>query len=53
MGCAPQTIRAYNDAFGGRQLPVLDHSGLEVGGGEASIIYYCQQGKWLRFMGND
>jgi hypothetical protein len=50
---SPQTIRAYNDAFGGRQLPVLDHSGLEVGGEEASIIYYCQQGKWLRFIGND
>jgi len=49
----PQTIRAYNDAFGGRKLPVLDHSGLEVGGGEGSMVYYCRQGEWMKFLGND
>lgn len=49
----PDKIRAYNSAFGGRKLPTLDHSGLEVGGEEASQIYYCYRGKWLTFSGND
>jgi hypothetical protein len=49
----PKKIRAYNKAFSGRKLPELDHSGLEVGGEEASTIYYCQEGKWLTFAGND
>jgi hypothetical protein len=49
----PGKIRAYNQAFGRRKLPPLDHSGLEVGGEEASTIYYCYEGKWLTFSGND
>lgn len=32
--------------------PVI-HEGIEVGGDEASIIYYCHQGKWLQLQGND
>ncbi|HXM65813.1 MAG TPA: hypothetical protein VN911_03705 [Candidatus Acidoferrum sp.] len=49
----PAKIRAYNQAFAGRELPPLDHSGLEVGGEEASTIYYCYKGTWLTFSGND
>jgi len=49
----PKKIRAYNRAFGGRNLPALDHYGLEAGGEAASTIYYCYKGKWLTFSGND
>lgn len=50
-------IRAYDQAFGegfgSKKLPVLDHSGLEVGGEQATTIYYCSQGKWTQLAGND
>jgi hypothetical protein len=46
-------IRAYDQAFGDHKLPVLDHSGLEVGGEQATIIYYCSQGKWIQLAGSD
>lgn len=46
-------IRAYSRTFDGRKLPPLDHYGLEVGGDGGSTIYYCYEGKWLSFAGND
>jgi hypothetical protein len=49
----PATIRAYNRAFSRHKLPALDHSGLQIGGEEASTIYYCLDGNWTRFNGND
>src|SRR5579864_1032001 len=47
---SPEAIQSYNDAFSGRKLPVLDHYGIEVGGGEASTAYYCSQGAWMKFI---
>jgi hypothetical protein len=36
----PQTeTRAYDQAFGNHKLPVLNHSGLEVSGEQATTIY--------------
>jgi hypothetical protein len=32
--------------------PVI-HEGIEVGGDEASTIYYCYRGMWLELQGND
>ena len=50
----PQTeTRAYDQAFGNHKLPVLNHSGLEVGGEQATTIYYCSQGKWIQLAGSD
>jgi hypothetical protein len=48
-----QKIRSYDQAFGDRNLPRLDHAGLEVGGEEATTIYYCSEGKWVHLIGND
>lgn len=48
-----QKIRAYDHAFGNHKLPRLDHSGLEVGGEEATTVYYCSEGKWIPLAGND
>lgn len=49
----PKKIRSYDRAFGNRKLPTLDHSGLEIGGEEATTIYYCSEGKWLQLAGSD
>ena len=46
-------IQAYDQAFGDHKFPRLDHSGLEVGGEEATTIYYCSEGKWIHLAGND
>ena len=50
---SPTTIRAYINASSPRALPALDHSGLEIGGEEATTVYYCHDGKWMHFIGND
>src|SRR4029077_2025198 len=52
--CGSPTQRKYVRVirtFGDHKLPVLDHSGLEVGGEQATIIYYCSQGKWIQLAG--
>lgn len=47
-------IAMYHDAFGGpEKLPPIKHAGLEVGDEQASVIYLCQDGKWLELMGED
>ena len=47
-------IGAYHDAFGGPdKVPAITHAGLEVGDEQASIIYFCQQGKWIELTGAD
>jgi len=48
-----QKIKSYDQAFGDHNLPRLDHSGLEIGGEEATTIYYCSEGKWIHLAGND
>ena len=40
--------------FGGMEkLPPITHAGLEVGDEQASVIYICQQGKWIELIGDD
>ena len=49
----PQRILNYRRAFpAGRETPVT-HDGLEVGNEQASLIFYCDSGKWLELRGND
>jgi len=46
-------IRSYDRAFGNHNLPLLDHAGLEIGGEDATTIYYGSEGKWAKLAGND
>ncbi len=47
-------ILEYYKAFGGPAPPSLDHEGIEDATiGKGSIIYYCQQGNWLKLQGAD
>ena len=50
----PKKIAMYADSVGGvESLPSVTHAGLEVGDEQASVIYYCQQGKWVQLTGAD
>jgi hypothetical protein len=46
-------ILAYRKFFGDPQGNPVIHDGIEVGGEEASMIYYCNRGQWLELQGND
>jgi len=46
-------ILEYRKFFGDPHENPVIHEGIEVGGDEASLIYYCHQGKWLELQGND
>ena len=49
----PNQILTYRKFFGdSRRNPVI-HDGVEIGGEEASIIYYCYHGRWFDLQGND
>ncbi len=53
LAAPAKQILAYRKFFDdGRGNPVT-HEGVEVGGEEASMIYYCYGGKWLELQGND
>jgi hypothetical protein len=49
----PQRILNYRQAFPEGQKPPISHDGLEVGNEQASLIFYCDSGKWLDLRGND
>lgn len=46
-------IEAYREFFGDAHDNPVTHDGVEVGGEEASLIYYCDRGRWLELQGND
>lgn len=49
----PKDILAFREAFGEPNQTPVTHDGVEVGGDKASLIYYCENGKWLELQGND
>lgn len=49
----PEHVLSYRKFFGDKNKNPVVHDGVEVGGEEASMIYYCYKGKWLELMGND
>lgn len=49
----PSQIISYRKFFGDSHTNPVTHDGVEVGGDEASIIYYCHGGHWLELQGND
>lgn len=51
---SPRSIRAYHDAFGGQQLPPIDHDGIDDAFIEkASVVRYWYGGRWLSLQGAD
>ncbi len=46
-------ILEYRKFFGDTNTAPVDHDGVEVGGDQASLIYYCYKGKWLELQGAD
>jgi hypothetical protein len=42
-----------NEFFGDSHTNPIVHDGVEIGGDEASLIYYCHKGRWLELAGND
>lgn len=46
-------ILSYRNFFGDTHDNPVNHEGIEVGGDEASTIYYCYRGKWLALQGAD
>ena len=49
----PSQITAYRKFFGDSHTNPIVHDGVEIGGDEASLIYYCHKGRWLELAGND
>jgi len=49
----PGQITAYREFFGDSHTNPILHDGVEIGGDEASLIYYCHKGRWLELAGND
>lgn len=49
----PKQILIYRKFFGDSQSNPVNHDGVEVGGEQASVIYYCYGGKWLELQGAD
>ena len=48
-----EQILSYRKFFGDKNKNPVVHDGVEIGGEEASMIYYCYEGKWLELAGND
>ncbi len=53
LNAPPSQIAAYRKFFGDPHTNSVVHDGVEVGGDEASLIYYCHRGRWLELQGND
>jgi hypothetical protein len=53
LAAQAKQILEYRKFFGDPHDNQVVHEGIEVGGDEASLIYYCHQGKWLELQGND
>lgn len=50
---SPQLILRYRQQFPTGPAPPVTHEGLEVGDEQASLVYYCDAGKWVELRGND
>ena len=50
---SPKQILIYRKFFGDPSSNPVTHDGVEVGGEQASLIYYCYGGKWLELQGAD
>jgi len=48
-----EQILSYRKFFADKNKNLVVHDGVEIGGEEASMIYYCYQGKWLELTAND
>jgi hypothetical protein len=53
LAAPTKQVLAYREFFGDAHRNAVTHEGIEVGGEEASIIYYCYRGHWLELQGND
>jgi hypothetical protein len=53
LAAPAKQILAYRKFFDDARGNPVTHEGVEVGGEEASMIYYCYRGKWLELQGND
>jgi hypothetical protein len=53
LAAPAKQILAYRKFFGDAKGNSVTHEGVEVGGEEASIIYYCCRGQWVELTGND
>jgi hypothetical protein len=49
----PSQITAYRKFFSDSHTISILHDFVEIGGDEASLIYYCHYGRWLELQGND
>lgn len=51
---APRSrILNFREFFGDGHKNQITHDGIEYGGGNASVIYYCDATKWLHLQGDD
>ena len=46
-------ILTYREFFGDEHSNEVNHEGIEVDDGQASLIYYCDGKQWLELQGND
>ncbi len=47
-------ILGYREAFETmKNPPPVTHDGIEIGDEQASLIYYCEKGRWLELAGSD
>ena len=53
LAAPAKQILSYRKFFDDARGNPVTHEGVEVGGDEASIIYYCYRGQWLELQGND
>lgn len=49
----PKQILEYRKFFGDANTNRVVHDGVEVGNEHASLIYYCDKGRWLELQGSD
>jgi hypothetical protein len=49
----PAKIMRFREFFGDSHKNPITHDGIEYGGGNASVIYYCDAGEWLDLQGDD
>lgn len=49
----PAKILRFREFFGNSNRNPVTHDGIEYGGGNASVIYYCDAGNWLELQGDD
>jgi hypothetical protein len=53
MPVSAKQILEYRRFFGDPHDNQVTHQGIEVGGDQASLIYYCDGKDWLELQGND